>query len=118
MQAVRRINENGNPPSELALSAIIHVACHSDPSSGKDIVLWDDILAAFKADVIHIRSGTFVIPFLKGPDFKNLDPLRIIAFPGVTLDVIVRNQSGEQDFSMQSLQKSLPSAPSASLETS
>ncbi|KAG0015737.1 hypothetical protein BGZ82_001297 [Podila clonocystis] len=105
MQAVRCINENGQPPSEATASAILHIACYPDPALGKDIVLWDDIVAAFKADVVHVRSGTFVRPFLKGPDFKNLDPLRIAAVPGVTLDVVVRNQSGKQELSLESLKE-------------
>ncbi|KAG0376457.1 hypothetical protein BGX24_007719 [Mortierella sp. AD032] len=107
MQAVRRINENGEPPSEAATSEVIHVASYPDPSLGKDIVLWDDILAAFKAEVVHVRSGTFVLPFLKGPDFKNLDPLRIASVPGVTLDVMVRKQSGKQELSLESLKEAL-----------
>ncbi|KAG0251625.1 hypothetical protein BGZ95_006845, partial [Linnemannia exigua] len=108
MQAVRRINENGHPAFEGSPSEVIYVACYPDPSLGKDIVLWDDILAAFKAEVVHVRSGAFVLPFLKGPDFKNLDPLRIAAVLGTTLDVAVRNHSGEQELSMKSLQEALP----------
>jgi hypothetical protein len=48
----------------------LHLPYHPDTSSGKDILLWDDILAAFKEDVIHVLSGTIILPFLKGPDFK------------------------------------------------
>ena len=68
-QAVRRVYENKSSASAPAVSDIFHVACHPDVSSGKDIVLWDDILAAFK-DVVHVRSGIMILPFLKGPDFK------------------------------------------------
>ncbi|KAG0376459.1 hypothetical protein BGX24_007721 [Mortierella sp. AD032] len=93
MQAVRRINENGQAPSEAAASDIIHVACYPDPSLGKDIVLWDDIRAAFD-DVMHIRSGT-------------LDPLRIAAVPGATLDVVVRKPSRKQELSLESLKEAL-----------
>ncbi|KAG0365511.1 hypothetical protein BGX24_004123 [Mortierella sp. AD032] len=74
-----------------------------DPSLGKDMVHWDDILADFMADVGHVRSGTFVLPFLKGSDFKNLDPPRISAIPSTTLDVVVRNHFGEQELLMRSL---------------
>jgi hypothetical protein len=70
-QAVRRVYENELPgaTSGALASNIIHIACHPDPSSGDDIILWDDIKAAFD-DVMHVRSGTFVIPFLKGTDLK------------------------------------------------
>ncbi|KAF9129959.1 hypothetical protein BGW39_003615 [Mortierella sp. 14UC] len=108
IQAVRRVDENGHPST---LSNLIHLVCHSDPSSGKDIILWEDILAAFKTnDVIHVRSGTIVLPFLKDSDFKNLDPLRIAAVPGVTLDIVVGGQLGEKKPSMASLQEALPDA--------
>ena len=69
VQAVRRVYENGGPVIGATPSDILHLACHSDPSSGKDIVLWDDIQAAFK-NVVHVRFGTVILPFLKGPDFK------------------------------------------------
>jgi hypothetical protein len=70
VQAVRGISENGSAASKAALADTIYLVCHPDPSSGKDILLWDDIVAAFKDDVVHVRSGAVVIPFLKGPDFK------------------------------------------------
>ncbi|KAG0279090.1 hypothetical protein BGZ95_002276, partial [Linnemannia exigua] len=91
-QAVRKVYEDDTPfAGTTATFTIFHIACHPDGVSGKDIILWDDIVAAFK-DVIHVRSGTLILPFLKGPDFKNLDPFRIAAVPGVTLDVIVKGQ--------------------------
>ncbi|KAK3824248.1 MAG: hypothetical protein J3R72DRAFT_18471 [Linnemannia gamsii] len=105
VQAVRRVFENGD---RSTLSETIHLVCHSDTTAGKDILLWDDILAAFKDDVVHVRSGTIVLPFLKGPDFKNLDPLRIASVPGVTLDVVVRSQLSENEFSLDSLRNALP----------
>ncbi|KAG0294692.1 hypothetical protein BGZ97_005024 [Linnemannia gamsii] len=123
VQAVRGISENGSAASKAALADTIYLVCHPDPSSGKDILLWDDIVAAFKDDVVHVRSGAVVIPFLKGPDFKKLDPLRIPAVPGVTLDVVVREPlvrteafsstdssgtSPPKDLSLESLQQVLP----------
>ncbi|KAG0283751.1 hypothetical protein BGZ96_011875 [Linnemannia gamsii] len=108
-QAVRRVYENEQPNynSGALASNIIHIACHPDPSSGKDIILWDDIKAA-SDDVMHVRSGTFVLPFLKGTDFKNLDPLRIASVPGVTLDVVVRGQlETAKELSVELLQGAL-----------
>lgn len=73
LQAVRRVYENkyhsSSSSSTASSSDIIHIMCHSDPTSGKDILLWDDIKAAFD-DVLHVRSGTVVLPFVKGSDFK------------------------------------------------
>ncbi|KAF9901474.1 hypothetical protein EC991_006092, partial [Linnemannia zychae] len=119
LQAVRRlvqnkpINKTTNDDDEAADT--IYLVCHSDPSSGKDIILWDDILAAFKEDiVIHVRSGAIVLPFLKGSDFKNLDPLRIAAVPNATLDVVVRAQVSEKEQVIETPQRE----PSHALEAS
>ncbi|KAK3836690.1 MAG: hypothetical protein J3R72DRAFT_423826 [Linnemannia gamsii] len=46
--------------------------------------------------------------FLKGLDFKNLDPFRIASVPGVALDVVVRSQSNEKELSLESLHNTLP----------
>ncbi|KAF9153944.1 hypothetical protein BG015_002250 [Linnemannia schmuckeri] len=95
VQAVRRVYDNGQPSTA---SDTIHLVCYPDPFSGENILLWDDIKAAFD-NVVHVRSGTVVLPFIKGANFKNLDPLRIAAVPGVTLDVVVRGQDAPQDSS-------------------
>ncbi|KAF9328213.1 hypothetical protein BGZ91_001103 [Linnemannia elongata] len=129
-QAVRKVYENDTLASVPAVSDIFHVACYPDVSSGKDIILWDDILAAFK-NVVHVRFGTMILPFLKGPDFKNLDPLRLAALPGATLDVVVSGQmvrtvaasalkqelsssTPSNDLSGESLQMTLPTLPQES----
>ncbi|KAG0378279.1 hypothetical protein BGX24_004264 [Mortierella sp. AD032] len=41
------------------------------------------------------------------PDFKKLDPLRIAAVLGVTLDVVVRSELSEKELSLESLQTAL-----------
>ncbi|KAF9118189.1 hypothetical protein BGW39_001390, partial [Mortierella sp. 14UC] len=65
LQAVRLINQDRSLPEDN-----IYLVCHSDPSTGRDIVLWDDVPAAFKEDIVfHIRSGAVVLPFLKGLGF-------------------------------------------------
>ncbi|KAG0291397.1 hypothetical protein BGZ96_005233 [Linnemannia gamsii] len=97
VQAVRRVYETGQPTIP---SNITHIACHPDSSSsGKDVILWDDIKAVF-GDVAHIRAGSTVQSFLKGGDHKNLDPLRIAAVPGATLEVVVRGHPVRAEFSV------------------
>ncbi|KAH7058023.1 hypothetical protein BKA57DRAFT_531320 [Linnemannia elongata] len=86
-QAVRRIYENGHAVIDNG-AGTIQIVCQPDPSSGKNVLLWDDIKAVF-GNALYVRSGDLALPFLKGPDFKTLDPLRIAAIPGVTLDVVV-----------------------------
>ncbi|KAF9919023.1 hypothetical protein FBU30_011185 [Linnemannia zychae] len=86
VQAVRPIYKNSSSPTTAV--PVSYIVVHHDDSSNRNIVLWDDVLQAFK-DALHIRHGAVIIPFLKGSDFKNLDPPRFAAIPNVTLDVII-----------------------------
>lgn len=47
----------------------VHIATHQDPSSGKPIVLWSDVLRVFR-DALYLQHGQKVLPFLKGADFE------------------------------------------------
>ncbi|KAF9094384.1 hypothetical protein BGX23_002176 [Mortierella sp. AD031] len=71
VQALRAIDQTGTP------SEVIHIETHLDVS-GKEVVLWDDILVAFE-NAINVRHQTKVVQYLKGPDLRALDPLRIAA---------------------------------------
>ncbi|KAG9073384.1 hypothetical protein KI688_001179 [Linnemannia hyalina] len=98
VQAIRPVCETGQT---MAPANITHIVCHPDSSSsGKDVILWDDIKAAF-GDVALVRSGSIVQAFLKGRDFKNLDPLRIAAVPGATLEVVIRGQPARTESAVQ-----------------
>lgn len=68
VQAFRPVHKNNLFPETPA--AIAHVAIHNDPSNGKPIILWDDILHGFK-DASHARHGTKIIPFIKAPTSKS-----------------------------------------------
>ncbi|OAQ25704.1 hypothetical protein K457DRAFT_34942, partial [Linnemannia elongata AG-77] len=107
VQGVRRVYESGPPSSS---SETMYLVCHPDPSLKKDILLWDDILAVFSS-ALYVRCGATVLPFAKGPDFKNLDPLRIAAVPGATIDVVIRDQLIEKELSLDTLQQALPDSP-------
>ncbi|KAF9087185.1 hypothetical protein BGX23_008312, partial [Mortierella sp. AD031] len=52
VQAVRPVHKNNLFPTTPA--AVAYVTIHHDSSSGKKIILWDDILQAFK-DALHPR---------------------------------------------------------------
>ncbi|KAF9118324.1 hypothetical protein BGX30_004654, partial [Mortierella sp. GBA39] len=124
-QPIRRVDKNEGAANEQppATYNILHIACHPDVSSGNDIILWSDILAAFE-DVVHVRYGTTILSFLKGPDLQILNPLCIAAVPGATLDVVVRAQldnaennlfqlemlsrTPSEELSLESLQEALP----------
>ncbi|KAF9116078.1 hypothetical protein BGW39_002836, partial [Mortierella sp. 14UC] len=69
-QAVRVVNRAGLPVYEpSAQSEMFFLACHHDPASEQTIILWDDVLDAFKT-VVHVRDGTRILSFLKGSDLK------------------------------------------------
>ncbi|KAG0272713.1 hypothetical protein BGZ95_011500 [Linnemannia exigua] len=70
----------------------IHIATHMDPTFGKSIVLWGDVLRVFP-EGLYLQRGKKVIPFMKGGDFEDLKPLRIAAIPGAVLDVVVRGEA-------------------------
>ncbi|KAG0268958.1 hypothetical protein BGZ95_002254, partial [Linnemannia exigua] len=127
VQAIRRVydndsnNDNTTTVTEETTATasalrIFHLPYYPDATSGKDILLWEDIHAAFD-DVLHVRAGSTILPFLKGPDFKNLDPLRITAVPSATLDVVVRGRLCEKELSLEPLQEALPDTPQESAQS-
>jgi hypothetical protein len=58
VQVIRHVRKN----------RIAHITTHQDPS-GKNIVLWDDVLRVFP-EALYLQRGKRVLPFLKGSDFK------------------------------------------------
>ncbi|KAF9102139.1 hypothetical protein BGX29_004913 [Mortierella sp. GBA35] len=72
----------------VGMNKIYYITTHFDPSSGKNILLWSDILVVYR-NAIFVQHESRVLPFLKGKDFKTLDPLRIAAIPNVTLELVV-----------------------------
>ncbi|KAF9170003.1 hypothetical protein BGX21_008866, partial [Mortierella sp. AD011] len=64
--------------------------------SEKYVILWDDIIAAFK-NPIHARNGDTVVPFLMDADFALIQPLRFSVYPDVVLDVVVGTTGTEED---------------------
>ncbi|KAF9079366.1 hypothetical protein BGX23_004250, partial [Mortierella sp. AD031] len=91
VQAVRSVCK-----SQVGISTVpspgdvIHIDCHIDPATQKEIVLWDDIRQAFE-DALHARHKSRVVPFLKGADLRPLEPRRIAAVPHAVLDIIVED---------------------------
>lgn len=50
--------------STIPQADIINIPCQTDPATGTDIVLWDDVLAVYK-DALFIRHETRALPFMK-----------------------------------------------------
>ncbi|KAF9271704.1 hypothetical protein BGZ88_005723, partial [Linnemannia elongata] len=88
LQALRAVNKNSRALTAADPDDIIYVDCHQDPDTNKDFVLWEDILVAFH-HAVHVRDHTRVVPFLKGADYRTLEPRRIAAITDKVLDVIV-----------------------------
>ncbi|KAF9080274.1 hypothetical protein BGX23_002376 [Mortierella sp. AD031] len=94
VQAVKPVHKNNLSP--ITPAAISHITVHHDTSSGKSIVLWDDVLQVFK-DALYVRHGTRILSFIKGTDFKNLEPLRFAAIPDAILNIVVDGQFTSTD---------------------
>ncbi|KAK5809852.1 hypothetical protein F5H01DRAFT_347678 [Linnemannia elongata] len=94
LQTVRPVHKNNLFPTIHA--PVAHIVINTDPYNGKKIILWEDILQAFK-DASHPRHGTKILPFLKGSDFKCLEPLRFNAVPNDIIDIVVDGQFTSTD---------------------
>ncbi|KAF9294109.1 hypothetical protein BGZ88_004429 [Linnemannia elongata] len=93
VQALRSVDKNLQPSSippvnPNNLDYILYVDVHTEPETGKKVVLWEDILQAF-GDAVQVRNKAKVASFLKGSDFRTLEPRRIAAMPNIVLDVVV-----------------------------
>ncbi|KAF9410144.1 hypothetical protein BGZ76_005565, partial [Entomortierella beljakovae] len=89
-QQFRIISKSEQLSSTVVESKVVDIAIHHDNVTGKDVVLWEDILVVFK-DALFVQNGSFVIPFLKGDDLRNLEPLRIPANKDIVYDVILES---------------------------
>ncbi|KAF9929055.1 hypothetical protein FBU30_001898 [Linnemannia zychae] len=92
-QALRAVIKGTHPApitSDIATTEddIVYVDSRYDPATQQEVVLWDDVVLAFN-DVLHVRHKARIVPFLKGSDFRILDPRRIAAVPGAVLDAII-----------------------------
>ncbi|KAF9916039.1 hypothetical protein FBU30_001576 [Linnemannia zychae] len=90
VQAFRSVDKSILPSAVPPATAeeVIHIDIQLDPETLKEIVLWDDILLAFKNAEL-VRHKTRVVPFLKDKDFTILQPRRIAVVPNSVLDVII-----------------------------
>ncbi|KAG0065238.1 hypothetical protein BGZ89_008489 [Linnemannia elongata] len=93
VQALRSVDKNLPPSSIPPVNPnnpdyILYVDVHTEPETGKKVVLWEDILQAF-GDAVQVRNKAKVVSFLKGSDFRTLEPRRIMAMPNIVLDVVV-----------------------------
>ncbi|KAF9426965.1 hypothetical protein BGZ76_002528, partial [Entomortierella beljakovae] len=76
-------------PTSIPEAEVVYIPTHRDEANGRDIVLWDDISSTFDSP-LYVRNGSLSVPFIKGDDFKILEPRRIQAYQDVVLNVIVK----------------------------
>ncbi|KAF9900239.1 hypothetical protein EC991_007692 [Linnemannia zychae] len=90
VQGFRAVHKSYKPSTVTYVDPddIIHIDCFTDPDTHKDFILWDDIQQAFE-EAQFVRHKTKMLPYLKGSDYRPLEPRRIAAVPGVVLDVVV-----------------------------
>lgn len=71
VQAMRSVDINLAPSAvpPATPDEIFHVDTQLDPETQKEVVLWDDILQAFR-NVVQVRNKMRVVPFLKGKDLR------------------------------------------------
>ncbi|KAK3817145.1 MAG: hypothetical protein JOS17DRAFT_778531 [Linnemannia elongata] len=67
---------------------ITNIDCYTDPDTNKDFIYWEDIQQAFEK-ALFVRNKTKMLPFVRGKDYRALEPRRIEAAPDVVLDVVV-----------------------------
>ncbi|KAF9543653.1 hypothetical protein EC957_000585 [Mortierella hygrophila] len=90
VQAVRPVSKDNLDSPTKTPAPTVYFDCHSNPTTGKSFVLWDDIRLVF-ADALYVRHEAKVVPFMKDAEWMPLRPLRIAAIPDVVLDIVVDN---------------------------
>ncbi|KAF8942544.1 hypothetical protein BGZ47_006362 [Haplosporangium gracile] len=101
-----KTNNNNNNTSNSDANDEIHIVCHKDPITRLDVVLWSDILTSFK-NAVGVRNGTMSVPFLKGADLKNLEPIRIPAVLDAVLDIVMEEQLDDDDKAIAEIDKAV-----------
>ncbi|KAF9171865.1 hypothetical protein BGX21_006755 [Mortierella sp. AD011] len=86
LQGFRPVYNANTLTSSPLPSELVYIEPHFINQTGEYIVLWDEILVAFK-NASHVRNGATLVPFLRDGSFQIQNPLRIRTFPGVILDV-------------------------------
>ncbi|KAF9901211.1 hypothetical protein EC991_006410 [Linnemannia zychae] len=90
-QAFRSVHKS-LPPSltsaPLNSINVIYIDSHTDPETHENFTLWEDVEHAYDGAQC-VRDKARVLTFMRGPDFRLLEPRRIRVMPGVVLDVVV-----------------------------
>ncbi|KAF9290288.1 hypothetical protein BGZ88_007388 [Linnemannia elongata] len=115
VQGFRPIHKS-QPPSATSVPLnspeVVHIGYYTDPDTNKDFIFWEDIQQAFD-EALSVRNTTKVLPFVRGNDYRVLEPRRIVAVPDIVLDVVVGREStaAEVDEMERTVQNLSPRTP-------
>ncbi|KAG0294905.1 hypothetical protein BGZ96_000229 [Linnemannia gamsii] len=70
----------------------VRIVIRKDTTSGQNFVLWNDIISVFR-NAGHVQHGSDVVPYMTDSQFEYLRPLRIEAYPGIVLEVVLVSTS-------------------------
>ncbi|KAG0056125.1 hypothetical protein BGZ90_005587 [Linnemannia elongata] len=90
-RSVRKSEPHSVTSLPLDSPNITHIDCYTDPDTNKDFILWEEIQQVFD-EALFVRNKTKMLPFVRGKDYRVLEPRRIAAAPDVVLDVVVSDQ--------------------------
>ncbi|KAG0065732.1 hypothetical protein BGZ89_007989 [Linnemannia elongata] len=90
-RSVRKSEPHSVTSLPLDSPNITHIDCYTDPDTNKDFILWEEIQQVFD-EALFVRNKTKMLPFVRGKDYRVLEPRRIAAAPDEVLDVVVSDQ--------------------------
>ncbi|GJJ71526.1 hypothetical protein EMPS_03876 [Entomortierella parvispora] len=87
-----------------------NISTVTDPVTGDQVVLWDDVLLVFE-DARFARDHVATIPFLRGDNFQELVPRRIAHYPDTVLEIVLKGETSRQSSASSSSIAERPAVP-------
>ncbi|KAF9357776.1 hypothetical protein BGX26_003084 [Mortierella sp. AD094] len=94
-QTFRAVYHHGTTSTSVPYAPTANINPRFDVKSGQHIILWSDVQRVFQ-DAQYVLDGTEMVSFLVDDNWEEIKPLRILANPGVVLDVALGTGSNSQ----------------------
>ncbi|KAF9173133.1 hypothetical protein BGX21_009201 [Mortierella sp. AD011] len=94
-QTFRAVYRHGTTSTAVPYAPTTDINPRFDAKSGQYIILWSDVQRVFQ-DAQYALDGAEMVPFLVDDNWEELKPLRILANPGVVLDVALDPNSSSR----------------------
>ncbi|KAG0019405.1 hypothetical protein BGZ80_005861 [Entomortierella chlamydospora] len=94
-QTFRAVYRHGTTSTAVPYAPTTNINPRFDAKSGQYIILWSDVQRVFQ-DAQYALDGAEMVPFLVDDNWEELKPLRILANPGVVLDVALDPNSSSR----------------------